>query len=298
MNIELFVKYLKYEKRYSLHTVKSYATDLLQFKQFVDTHHKLNSDEYSEYLTYNNIRDWVISLSENNISASSINRKLSGLKTFVKYLQKKDLLMSNPMLKIVSPKNKKRLPEFVQESQMNELLKSSFFTDDFSGVRDKFLIELLYNTGIRLSELINIKHIDFSVSEMKVNILGKRNKERVIPINNYIIKIFKDYLEKKKEKKFLTNSDSWLIVTDKGNKMYNKFVYNKVVKYLTIITGIDKKSPHVLRHTFATHMLNNGADLNAIKELLGHSNLSATQVYTHNTFEKIKNVYKQAHPRA
>ncbi|PLX08969.1 MAG: integrase [Marinilabiliales bacterium] len=297
MNIELFVKYLKYEKRYSLHTVKSYETDLIQFRNFINDH-GLMSDNISDYLTYQNIRQWIIFLSQENLSARTVNRKLSCLKTFVKYLQKNGVINDNPMVKIISPKNNKRLPEFVQEGQMDKLDSEDIFKDDFSGCRDKFLIELLYNTGMRLSEIINLKHIDLSESEMKVKILGKRNKERISPINQYTINIYKDYIKKKKEMGFSVEFSSYLFVTDKGNKLYPKFVYNRVVKYLSMVTGIDKKSPHVLRHTFATHMLNNGADLNAIKELLGHANLAATQVYTHNTFEKIKDVYKQAHPRA
>lgn len=298
MNIELFVKYLKYEKRYSTHTIKSYETDLYQFRSFVFEHCSCTQDDEYSCITYQNVRSWIVELSLNDISARSINRKLSSLKSFVKFLQKRELLQDNPMLKIVSPKNKKRLPEFVQEEQMNKLESKDVFTEDFSGVRDRFIIELFYNTGMRLSEMINIVHSDVSISESSVKVLGKRNKERICPINPYTINIYKDYLAKKIEKGFSANNDDWLFVTDKGNKMYPKFVYLKVVHYLSLVTGIDKKSPHVLRHTFATHMLNHGADLNAIKELLGHANLAATQVYTHNSFSKIKDIYKQAHPRA
>ncbi|MBN2778827.1 MAG: tyrosine-type recombinase/integrase [Bacteroidales bacterium] len=298
MNIELFVKYLKYEKRYSIHTIKSYETDLDQFRSFVFEHCLCaEKDEYS-CITYQNVRSWIVELSLNDISARSINRKLSSLKSFVKFLQKRELLQDNPMLKIISPKNKKRLPEFVQEEQMNKLEGKDVFTEDFSGVRDKFIIELFYNTGMRLSEMINILHSDVSLEESYVKVLGKRNKERICPINTYTINIYKEYLSKKIERGFSVNNNDCLFVTDKGNKMYPKFVYLKVVHYLSLVTGIDKKSPHVLRHTFATHMLNHGADLNAIKELLGHANLAATQVYTHNSFSKIKDIYKQAHPRA
>lgn len=297
MNIELFVKYLKYEKRYSLHTIKSYETDLTQFRNFIINQGQI-TDKYSDVLTYQNIRSWIVHLSQSGVSSKTVNRKLSCLKTFIKFLQRQGEIVENPMQKIISPKNKKRLPEFVQESQMEKLETNDYFSDDFSGLRDRFLIELFYNTGMRLSELINIKHIDFSESESKVKILGKRNKERICPINRYTINIYKSYIIKKQDSGYSIGSQDWLFVTDRGNKLYPKFVYNTVVKYLSMVTGIDKKSPHVLRHTFATHMLNNGADLNAIKELLGHANLAATQVYTHNTFEKIKDVYKQAHPRA
>lgn len=298
MNIELFVKYLKYEKRYSIHTIKSYETDLNQFRSFVFEHCSCTENDGYSCITYQNVRSWIVELSLNNISARSINRKLSSLKSFVKFLQKREFLQDNPMLKIVSPKNKKRLPEFVQEAQMNKLDNIDVFTGDFSGIRDRFIIELFYNTGMRLSEMINITHSDINSSELYVKVLGKRNKERICPINSYTINIYKDYLERKIECGFGTKNEDWLFVTDKGNKMYPKFVYLKVVRYLSLVTDIDKKSPHVLRHTFATHMLNNGADLNAIKELLGHANLAATQVYTHNSFSKIKDIYKQAHPRA
>ena len=204
------------------------------------------------------------------------------------------------MAKITKPKLKKRLPEFVSEDSMVQLESSSknYFSDDFSGIRDRFMLELFYITGMRLSELINLKHRDIDKASSTIKILGKRNKERICPLNTYIINIYKDYLKIKEANGFDTGSESYVFVRDNGEPLYPKFVYNKVKHYLGMITGLDKKSPHVLRHTFATHMLNNGADLNAIKELLGHSSLAATQVYTHNTFVKIKTVYKQAHPRA
>jgi len=297
MNVGLFVKYLKLEKRYSLHTVKSYETDLKQFRNFIYTQ-GIQSENFSDYLTYQNIRSWIVYLTQEGVSARSINRKLSCLKTYIKYLQKNGLLDFNPMAKVIGPKSKKRLPEFVQENQMIKLDSAELYNDDFAGARDRFLIELLYNTGMRKAELINIKHLDFSLEEAKVSVVGKRNKERICPLNDYLINIYKVYIEAKQDEGFDVDGTDWLFVTNKGNKLYPKFVYNTVVRYLSIVTEIDKKSPHVLRHTFATHMLNHGADLNAIKELLGHANLAATQVYTHNTFEKIKDIYKQAHPRA
>ncbi len=297
MNVGLFVKYLKLEKRYSLHTVKSYETDLEQFRNFIYTQ-GIQSENFSDYLTYQNIRSWIVYLTQEGVSARSINRKLSCLKTYIKYLQKNGLLDFNPMAKVIGPKSKKRLPEFVQENQMIKLDSAELYNDDFAGARDRFLIELLYNTGMRKAELINIKHLDFSLEEAKVSVVGKRNKERICPLNDYLINIYKVYIEAKQDEGFDVDGTDWLFVTNKGNKLYPKFVYNTVVRYLSIVTEIDKKSPHVLRHTFATHMLNHGADLNAIKELLGHANLAATQVYTHNTFEKIKDIYKQAHPRA
>lgn len=296
MNVELFIKYLRYEKRFSDHTIKSYETDLKQFRNFVFDSSENIEDELIP--AYQGIRLWISELASAGVSSVSINRKLSTLKSYCKFLMKQGVITKNPMAKVVSPKKKKRLPEFVQEDQMNKLDSSFVFTEDFSGLRDRFILELFYNTGMRLSELINIKHGDMDEQGGTVKILGKRNKERICPINNYTINIYREYLNSKKESGFETTNVSYLIVTDKGQKLYGNFVYRKVVHYLSKVTSIDKKSPHVLRHTFATHMLNHGADLNAIKELLGHSGLAATQVYTHNTFGKIKSIYKQAHPRA
>lgn len=296
MNVELFIKYLRYEKRFSENTIKSYETDLLQFCKFIFAGSEKIEDKFIP--EYQDIRLWISELASGGVSAVSINRKLSTLKSYCKFLMRQGIITKNPMAKIVSPKKKKRLPEFVQEDQMNKLDSSSVFTEDFSGIRDRFMLELFYNTGMRLSELINIKHGDMDEQGGTVKILGKRNKERICPINNYTINIYREYLNSKVEIGFETSNTSYLFLTDKGQKLYGNFVYRKVVHYLSLVTSIDKKSPHVLRHTFATHMLNNGADLNAIKELLGHAGLAATQVYTHNTFGKIKSIYKQAHPRA
>lgn len=296
MNVELFIKYLRYEKRFSEHTLKSYETDLLQFRNFILGGSEKNDDAFIP--EYQDIRLWISELASAGISPVSINRKLSTLKSYCKFLMKQGIISKNPMAKVVSPKKKKRLPEFVQEDQMNKLDSSSVFTEDFAGIRDRFMLELFYNTGMRLSELINIKHGDMDEQGGTVKILGKRNKERICPVNSYTINIYREYLNSKNEAGFEADNSSNLFVTDKGQKLYGNFVYRKVVHYLSKVTSIDKKSPHVLRHTFATHMLNNGADLNAIKELLGHAGLAATQVYTHNTFGKIKSIYKQAHPRA
>ena len=294
MNIEDFLKYLKNEKRYSKHTIKSYETDLCQFRDFVLFKEDIDIHE----LNYENIRHWMVNLKEKGYTSISINRKLSSLKSFVKYFQKQNETFDDPFKKIINPKNNKRLPTFIQERRMNQLESMSIYTEDFSGERDRFIVELFYNTGMRLSELLNLRHKDIDISSGVIKVLGKRNKERIIPLNNYTINIYKVYIEKKKEMKFECGNESYLIVTDKGRKLYEKIIYRKVVYYLGKITGQEKKSPHILRHTFATHMLNNGADLNAIKELLGHTSLSATQVYTHNTFKKLKGIYKQAHPRA
>ena len=296
MEIKMFTEYLRLERRSSEHTVKSYETDLLQFRDFICGNSK--SISCSEYFTDRNVRMWMMNLKENGLSSRSINRKLSSLKVFANYLKKVGKMDRNPMAKISSQKTSKRLPEFVDENDMNKMTAEDFYPEGFAGKRDEFMLELFYATGMRLSELINIKHLDFMPAERQVKVFGKRNKERICPLNDYIINRYNEYLEQKKQQGFDVSSQAWLLVTDKGEKLYDKFVYRKITHYLGEVTSIDKKSPHVLRHTFATQMLNNGADLNSIKELLGHASLSATQVYTHNTFEKLKTVYKQAHPRA
>ena len=296
MEIKMFTEYLRLERRSSEHTVKSYETDLLQFRDFICG----NSNDTSaiEYFTDRNVRMWMMNLKESGLSSRSINRKLSSLKAFANYLKKVGKMDRNPMAKISSQKTSKRLPEFVAENDMDKMTTADFYPEGFAGKRDEFMVELFYATGMRLSELINLKHLDFLPAERQVKVFGKRSKERICPLNDYIINRYNEYLEQKKEQGFDVSSQAWLLVTDKGEKLYSKFVYRKITHYLGEVTSIDKKSPHVLRHTFATQMLNNGADLNSIKELLGHASLSATQVYTHNTFEKLKTVYKQAHPRA
>jgi Site-specific recombinase XerD len=296
MEIKMFTEYLRLERRSSEHTVKSYETDLVQFRDFICGNS--NNIPVSEYFTDKNVRTWMMDLKKGGLSSRSINRKLSSLKAFVAYLKKVGKIDHNPLAKITSQKISKRLPEFVAESDMDKMTTDEFYPEGFAGKRDEFMVELFYATGMRLSELVNLKHLDFMPAERQVKVFGKRSKERICPLNDYIINRYNEYIESKKQEGFDVSSQAWLIVTDKGEKLYSKFVYRKITHYLGEVTSIDKKSPHVLRHTFATQMLNNGADLNAIKELLGHASLSATQVYTHNTFEKLKTVYKQAHPRA
>lgn len=296
MEIKMFTEYLRLERRSSEHTVKSYETDLLQFRDFICANS--NSIPVCEYFTDKNVRMWMMNLKESGISSRSINRKLSSLKAFANYLKKVGKMDRNPMAKISSQKTSKRLPEFVAENDMDKMTTADFYPEGFAGKRDEFMVELFYATGMRLSELINLKHLDFMPAERQVKVFGKRSKERICPLNDYIINRYNEYVEQKKQQGFDVSSQAWLLVTDNGEKLYSKFVYRKITHYLGEVTSIDKKSPHVLRHTFATQMLNNGADLNSIKELLGHASLSATQVYTHNTFEKLKTVYKQAHPRA
>jgi len=286
----LFLEYIQHEKRLSIHTLTAYTGDLGQFIEYLTTQYEIQN--ISE-INHTIIRSWIVALMENKIASRSVNRKITTLKTFYKYLLRQGVVSVNPMLKIQSPKTSKQLPVFVEKERMDQLLDNGEFGDDEDCLRNKLIIELFYATGIRLSELINLKlnNVDDYLCQIKV--LGKRNKERIIPVSKYLLDLMGNY----QKSKTIIN-DEFFFTNKKGEKMYDKFVYRIVNSYLSQVTTIDKKSPHILRHTFATHMLNNGADLNSIKELLGHANLSATQVYTHNTVEKLKNVYKQAHPRA
>ena len=286
-----FFDYLKYEKRYSNHTVTSYQNDIVQFTSFINPQkEEINLQE----INHQQIRAWVSDLMKHKIAARSVNRKLSALKSFFKFLQRQQIIEVNPMSKISGPKTPKRLPSFVDEHQMEDLFTKVKFDEGFAGQRDKLILDLLYQTGIRRSELTHLKETDVDLFNSSIKVLGKRNKERIIPISLAIKRNLESYLQVKKELKL---SNPMLLVSEKGNTLSEQSVYNSVKKYLSQITTIQKKSPHVLRHTFATHLLNNGADINAVKDLLGHANLSATQVYTHNTIEKLKKSYKQAHPR-
>jgi integrase/recombinase XerC len=246
---------------------------------------------------FRHIRGWVVSLIDSGDTPRTVNRKITTLKSFYRYLLKRQAITSNPMDKVLSPKQSKRLPAFVEEDRIIQLLDGYEFGNDFSGVRNRLLIEMFYITGMRLSELISLKQDDIDFYNLTVRVLGKRNKERLIPFHQAYIKVFKEYI-KLKDETFPETGHNFFFVTDKGKPVYAKLVYRVISNYLRMVTTMEKRSPHVLRHTFATHMLNRGADLNAIKEILGHANLSATQVYTHNTFEKLRNIYKQAHPRA
>jgi integrase/recombinase XerC len=244
------------------------------------------------------VRTWIVSLIEQDISARSVNRKLSTLKSYFKFMTKEGLVQENPMPKIQSPKTSKKLPVFVDNESMETLFSAEIFSDDFEGIRDRLILEMFYMTGIRLSELINLKDPDIDFYQQNIKVLGKRNKERLIPVSSGLIDSIKKYLEIRNKSIEAVEQNDYFYVTIKGKKLYEKLAYRIVNSYLGKVSTLKKKSPHVLRHTFATHMLNNGADLNAIKEILGHSSLAATQVYTHNTIEKLKNIYNQAHPRA
>lgn len=284
-----FLEFIQYEKRASKHTLVAYSNDIKQFVTYLSTTYEIT--KIAE-VNHTIIRSWIVSLMEQKISPRSVNRKITTLKTFYKFLLRQSIVTENPMLKILSPKTSKRLPVFIEKEKMDTLLDDTVFGDDFEGQRNKLIIELFYATGIRLSELINLKQSNVDLYLCQIKVLGKRNKERIIPFNT----ILKDQIQHYITAKAGLN-DEFLFINKNGKQLYEKFVYRIVNTYLSQITTVNKKSPHVLRHTFATHMLNNGADLNAIKELLGHANLSATQVYTHNTVEKLKNIHKQAHPK-
>jgi integrase/recombinase XerC len=291
---ESFLEYLQFEKHYSQHTICSYKNDLEQYSVFLAGH--TGNDNPLE-ARGNDIRSWVVSLMESGYSATSVHRKISGLRSFYRYLRREKLIKGDPVEKVVLPRRRKRLPVFIEESSIEKLLDQFDFSDDFSGVRDRTIIEMLYLTGMRRAELIGLKDRDADLKEQTIKVRGKRNKERIIPLAGSFTENIERYIQLKNDAGF-ANQEGWLFISDKGNKLYGKFVYNIVTRYLALVTTVEKKSPHVLRHTFATHMLNHGADLNSIKEILGHANLSATQIYTHTTFEKLKSVYKQAHPRA
>lgn len=286
-----FFDYLAYEKRYSIHTITSYKNDLSQFILYINPQQE---DLDIAEVNYQQIRAWVSVLIKNKIAARSVNRKLSSLKSFFKFLQRQQVIEINPMSKISGPKTPKRLPVFVDEHQMEDLFTEIVFEEGFNGMRDKLILDLFYQTGIRRSELTHLKEVDVDLFNSTIKVLGKRNKERIIPISLSLKRNLESYLRVKQE---LNLSNMMLLVSEKGHTLSDQSVYRSVKKYLSQITTIQKKSPHVLRHTFATHLLNNGADINAVKDLLGHANLSATQIYTHNTIEKLKKSYKQAHPR-
>jgi integrase/recombinase XerC len=291
---EKFINYIKFEKRYSQHTIIAYQTDLEQFKSYLQENYNFSKIEKSDYLI---IRSWMVRMMEDSITPRSIRRKITVLNSFFKFLIKEGVVIENPMTKIVVPKTSKRLPVFVEQNKMDLLLDEIDFGKGFNSIRDKIIIELLYLTGMRLSELASLKEKDIDIYNNSLKVLGKRNKERIIPFGNNLKISISNYIREKESLGLLQKTDFFLI-SKNGKKIYQKLVYRIVNNYISMVSTMDKKSPHVLRHTFATHLLNNGAELNAIKEILGHSNLSATQIYTHNSIEKLKTIYKQAHPKA
>jgi len=291
-----FLKYLQFEKRYSSNTVTSYKNDLLQFE--ANLSQDLSGSKIKlEKAEPGDMRTWVISLMEDGLEPRSINRKMATLRTYYNFLLKREIISEDPTVKLTALKTSKKLPSFVKENELTDLLNSKIDKEKFSENRDLMVLELLYDTGIRQNELINLVKGDIRIREGVMKVLGKRNKERIIPLPKELISVINNYITARENEFGMFDESDHLIVTDKGRKTYPMFIYRIVNRFL-MNTTVDKKSPHVLRHTFATHLLNKGADLNAVKDLLGHSSLAATQVYTHNTIEKLKSVFDQAHPKA
>jgi len=290
---EAFINYLKYEKRYSLLTTIAYKKDLDQFEEFfVKTVGDFNVEEIND----KTVRSWIVYLMDQGISARTVNKKVSALKSFNKYLLRYEIVKENNLVNVIVPKIRKKLPQFVEEKNLDHLLDDGIFGTDFESLRDKLIVSMLYGSGIRLSELMHLKDSDLYLNEYLIKVLGKRNKERIIPYPRPLNVLIEQY--KTERTRLFGTPVPFLLLTAKGEPAYEKLIYRAVLKYLSLVTTIDKKSPHVLRHSFATHLLNRGADLNAVKEMLGHANLSATQVYTHTSLDKIQRVYRQAHPRS
>lgn len=292
--IQSFLDYLKFEKRYSPHTLSSYENDLRSFFIFLDTQFGIRE---LQAINGSFIRSWLAGMKEEKITSKTINRKISSLRSFFKYHLKRGAIKTMPTANVISPKISKRLPVFVKESETKQLIEMlNQSTEDWKSLNAKMLITLFYSTGMRLSELINLREKQVDQARSQIRVLGKGNKERIIPVSREIIELIKVYEEEKKRE--FGNAEDVLLVTEKGKRLYPKYAWVLVNKYLGQASTLEKRSPHVLRHTFATHLMNNGADLNAVKELLGHASLAATQIYTHNTIEKLKDVHKKAHPKA
>jgi integrase/recombinase XerC len=292
--VSFFLQHIKYEKRLSHHTLTAYESDLTQFTAYLKFQYENSEPEKADF---QQIRSWIVTLSDEGLEKKSINRKIATLRSYYHFLLRHKVIQADPMLKIKALKADKTLPKYVEEKPMENLLDNIEFSDDFEGLRDKLILELLYGTGIRLSELLGIKITDFNFYSNHLTVLGKRNKQRIIPMNAPLVGLLKSYLIKRSEIVQVPDNQV-LIVTDLGNDAYPMLIQRIVKKHLNLVTTLEQKSPHVLRHTFATHLLNRGADLNAIKDLLGHTSLAATQIYTHNSIEKIKKIYQKAHPKA
>lgn len=289
-----FEQYLSSEKRYSIHTIRAYTDDLKQFFDYLEiTFGELNIDSIKATF----IRSWLSQLKESGLTAKSINRKISTLKTFFKFLQKKEIVTISPLIHITSPKTSKRLPQYVEQKDIKTLLQHVTFPDDYDGQLHRTIISIFYFTGMRLSELRNLQLADVDLYSNTLKVLGKGNKERILPIATDLLQEIKLYIENRATLTEMVHNN-FLLLDKKGKMLYEKYIYNVVKKYLGLVTTISKKSPHILRHSFATHLTNNGAELNAVKDLLGHASLAATQIYTHNSIEKLKNIHKKAHPKS
>lgn len=301
MHLNGFFSYLQFERRYSIHTVDAYRRDIAQYSAFLQTAFHITDIELLQ-TNHRHVRAWVVALMNEKINAKSVNRKISSLKTYFKYLVKHGVLKKNPMLKVVSPKIPKTLPLFVNSKGMDDVFRyidenypSTTPQELFIQSRDKFILELLYGTGMRRSELLGLSEKDFDISKKTIKVLGKGNKERLLPLGNRIVKSMEDYLSKRN---IVFGKTQTLFVSNTGKKVNPKLIYTIVHNLLAGNTTLTRKSPHVLRHTFATHLSNNGAELNAVKELLGHATLASTQVYTHNTIDKLKEIHRLAHPKS
>ncbi len=292
--IQTFLNYLKFQKRYSQHTIISYENDLKDFFDFIEIKYgDLSLAEISATL----IRTWLAGLKQNKMASKSINRKISTLKSFFKYQLRKETISVSPMATIVSLKVSRRLPSFIEEKEIDTLFHHVEFPDTWEGKTNRLLLQIFYQTGMRLSELINLKVSQIDRSNRNIKVVGKGNKERIIPVSNELLTDIFNYINEKKTG--IENVDTiHLLINEKGKKLQPRYVYTKVKEYLSYVTTNERKSPHILRHSFATHLTNNGADINAVKELLGHSSLAATQIYTHNSIEKLKDIHKKSHPKA
>ncbi len=292
--IESFLQYLQYQKRSSHHTLLAYQTDLQQFSDFLLTTHTPCKPEESEY---GQIRAWIISLVEQKLDATSVNRKIASLRSFFKFLMRHEHIQKDPMTRIRALKTKKKLPSFVKEGEMEKILENEGEEkNSFEVLRDRLIIELFYATGIRLSELIGLQEKQIDIAQRTMKVLGKRSKERVIPFPSGLVQLMKEYIAERN--RLIDRKDHGLFfVTSKGERCYPMMVYRNIKEKLSQ-TSAERRSPHVLRHSYATHLLDRGAEISAVKELLGHSSLAATQVYTHNSMEKLKKVFDQAHPKA
>jgi integrase/recombinase XerC len=293
--LDQFINYIKVEKRYSGHTVRAYSDDIGQFVRYLQTQN-LATDILSIHQT--EVRHWVVSLINDAVTPRTLRRKIAALNTFYKYCLRNELISVNPAEGLILPKLGKNLPEFIKESSIDVLFDDDHFEKGFPGIRDKLVLELFYATGMRLAEMVSLDISSLDMDKGEIKILGKRNKERIVPLTGTLINMLKLYLSVRAENIQADSITNRLILTNQGHSAYPRMIQRLVRKHLIQSTTLDKKSPHLLRHTFATHMLNNGADLNAVKELLGHASLAATEIYTHNTYEKLRSIYKQAHPRA